>query len=61
MQRIRYSMFGEKINYLDAVSSNFETLKLQFGYYNHHLFSETDRFFENEINSHTKHLTYYDH
>lgn len=57
--KLSTAVFGEKEDYLEVPSAHFETLKQQFGYYNHQLFSETVRFFENEISSHAEHFTSY--
>ena len=59
--KLSSAVFGEKVEYLDTPSANFEILKQQFGYYNHQLFSESVRFFENQINSHAEHFTSYGH
>ena len=59
--KLSSAVFGEKVEYLDTPSANFEPLKQQFGDYNHQLFGESVRFFEDQINSHAEHFTGYGH
>jgi hypothetical protein len=55
------SFFGEKIEYVDTPSSNYETLRNQVGYYNNQLLRESVRCIDVMIQSHINHFSGYGH
>lgn len=55
------SIFGDKTEYVDTPSSNYETLNNQVGYYNNQLLQQSIRCIEVMIESHVNHFSGYGH
>ena len=55
------SLFGDKTEYVDTPSGNYETLNNQVGYYNNQLLRESVRCIEGMIESHVNHFAGYGH
>lgn len=55
------SFFGEKVDYVDTPSSNYETLSIQVGYYNNQLLRESIRCIEVMVESNINHFSGYGH